>query len=185
MFIIKTQEAAMKWQQLIVNAYETMFQELEKVLDGLTAEDLHKRPSPGANPIGWLCWHTIRSCDRLLGDAVLGKQLWISEGWYKKFNRPPDLNDTGFGHTDTQVDALRIPDVKTLLSYEQAVKKALFSYFLGLTEKELDREAATSIKPGTTTAVHLRIVGALNNLQHVGQAGYVRGLIKGHGWYGR
>jgi hypothetical protein len=175
----------MKWQQLIVNLYEAMFQELEKVLNGLTTEDLHKRPSTGANPIGWLCWHTIRSCDRFLGDAVLGEQLWIKDGWHNKFNRPPDLNDTGFGHTDTQVNALKIPDVKTLVAYEQAVKKSLINYLQGLTEKDLDREAASSIRPGTTASVHSRVSGTLLNLQHVGAAAYVRGLIKGHGWYGR
>jgi len=175
----------MEWQQLIVNLYEAMFKEMEKVLDGLTTDDLHKRPSPGANPIGWLCWHTIRSCDRFLGDAVLGNQLWIKDGWHKKFNRAPDLNDTGFGHSDAQVDALKIPDTETLLAYEQAVKKSLFGYLQGLTEKELDREAANSIRPGTTTTVHARLAATLLNLQHVGAAAYVRGIIKEQGWYGR
>jgi hypothetical protein len=169
----------------MANSYKNMFQELEKVLDGLTVEDLHKRPSPGANPIGWLCWHTIRSCDRLLGDVVLGKQLWISEGWHKKFNRPDDFNDTGFGHTNEQVDALKIPDVKTLLDYERVVAEPLLKYIERLTEQELDRETPNSQVPGTTRPAHLRLAGALLNLQHVGAAAYVRGMIKGHGWYGR
>jgi hypothetical protein len=169
----------------MIECYRTMFQEMEKVLDGLTTEDLHKRPSTGANPIGWLCWHTIRSCDRFLGDVVLGEQLWIKEGWHKKFNRLPDLKDTGFGHADAQVDALRIPDVKTLLDYERAVAKPLLKYLEELTEKELDRKAPNYIRPGTAGAVHMRLTGTLNNLQHVGQAGYVRGLIKGQGWYAR
>jgi hypothetical protein len=121
----------------------------------------------------------------LLGDVVLGKQLWISEGWHKKFNRPSDLNETGNGYTDAQVDALKIPDVKTLLAYERAVMEPLLRYIETLTEKELDREVPASWLPGTTTPVHSRLVGALNNLQHVGQAGYVRGIIKVHGWYGR
>jgi hypothetical protein len=175
----------MRWQQMMANSYQNMFSEIEKVLDGLTVEDLHKRPSPGANPISWLCWHTIRSCDRLLGDVVLGKQLWISEGWHKKFNRPPDLNETGNGYTDAQVDALKIPDVKTLLDYMHAVMPPLLKYVEGLTEEELDRETPNSQAPGTTRPAHLRLAGALNNLQHVGQAGYVRGIIKVHGWYGR
>jgi len=37
----------------------------------------------------------------------------------------------------------------------------------------------------TTTTVEQRILGTINNFQHVGQAGYVRGLISGIGWYGR
>ena len=175
----------MRWQQLMVNSYQNMFQELENVLDGLTLEDLHKRPSPGANPIKWLCWHTIRSCDRLLGDVVMGQQLWISKGWHKKFNRPPDFNETGKGFTDAQVDALKIPDAKTLLEYEKAVKEPLLRYIEGLSEQELDREVPASWEPGTTSPVHARLTGALLNLQHIGAAAYVRGIIKGHGWYGR
>jgi len=175
----------MRWQYLLVDAYQRMSQELEEVLDGLTVEDLHKRPSPGANPIGWLAWHVTRSCDRLLGDVVLGEQLWISEGWHKRFNRPPDLNDTGNSHTDAQVDALEIPDVKTLLDYHHAVIKPLLRYLDRLTESELDRETPNSQHPGTTRPVHSRLIGGLNNLQHVGQAAYVRGLIKGHRWSGR
>ena len=175
----------MKWQKMMANAYRNMFSEIEKVLDGLTVEDLHKRPTIGANPIGWLCWHTIRSCDRLLGDVILGKQLWISEGWHKKFNCLPDFNDTGSGHSPAQVDTLKIPDVKTLLDYQCAVMDPLLRYIEGLTEKELDRETPNSQIPGTTRPVYSRLAGVLLNLQHVGQAGYVRGMIKGHGWYGR
>ncbi len=175
----------MKWQQMIADAYHSMFSEIEKVLDGLTVEDLHKRPFPGANPIGWLCWHTVRSCDRLLGDVVLGQQLWISAAWHKKFNRPADFNDTGYGHTNAQVDALKIPDIKTLLDYMSAVKEPLLRYIEGLTEKELDRGTPSLQMPGTMQPVYLRLVHVLNNMQHVGAAAYVRGIIKGHGWYGR
>jgi hypothetical protein len=175
----------MKWQQFLVDLYHSMFRELEKMLDGLSDEDLPKRPAPGANPIGWLSWHTVRSCDRFLGDVVLGQQLWISQGWHAKFNRQPNFNETGVGFTDDQVDALRIPDIKTLLEYEEAVREALIKYLGGITEVELDRQAPNSQAPGTNRPVHDRLVGILNNYQHVGQAGYVRGIIKGHGWYGR
>jgi hypothetical protein len=175
----------MRWQSLIADEFRLMSSELEKVLDGLTTEDLHQRPSPGANPIGWLCWHTIRSCDRFLGDVVLGEQLWIKDGWHKKFGKPPDFNDTGFGYTNAQVDALKIPDIKILLDYHRVVITLLLKYMENLTEKELDRQAPYSIQPGTTKPVSERLVGALNNTQHIGQAGYARGIIKGHGWYGR
>jgi len=175
----------MKWQQFLVEQYQSMFRELEIVLDGLSVEDLSRRPAPGANPIGWLCWHTVRSCDRFLGDVALGQQLWISQGWHTKFNRIPNFNDTGVGFTDDQVDALRIPDMKTLLEYEKAVARALSKYLGDLTEEELDREAPNSQIPGSSRPVHARLLGILNNFQHVGQAGYVRGMIKGPRWYGR
>jgi hypothetical protein len=176
----------MKWQNMIAESYENMFQEMEKVLHGLSMDDLHKRPCLTANPIGWLCWHSIRSCDRLLGDVVLGKQLWISAGWNRKFMRPPDPNDTGKGHSLASVDALHIPSTKILLDYAKAVKKPLLAYIKTLTNQELNKEYPSSQEPGTTRPVYSRITGVLShNLQHIGQAGYVRGIIKGHGWYGR
>jgi hypothetical protein len=175
----------MRWQQLIVDLYQRMSQEMEQVLDGLTIEDLHKRPAPGANPIGWLCWHATRSMDRTIGDVILGEQLWIKDGWHKKFNRPSDFNDTGVGHSDAEVDNLRIPDMQTLLSYHRAVMDQTLSYLEKISEEDLDKEFLISQYPGTKTTLHLRLVGTLNNLQHVGQAAYVRGLIKGHRWSGR
>ncbi len=175
----------MKWQQLVADSYQSMFRELERVLDGLNTTDLSKRPAAGANPIGWLCWHTVRSCDRFLGDIVLGEQLWVRDGWHAKFGRPADFNETGSGFSDVQVDALEVPSVQLLIDYERAVADALGKYLVALTENELDREAPNSQIPGTTRVVHARLQGILNNFQHVGQAGYVRGMIKGHGWYGR
>ncbi len=174
----------MKWQQFLVNIFQRMSREVEQVLDGLTTEDLHQRPSPGANPIGWLIWHATRSLDRTIGDAILGEQLWISEGWHKKFNLPPD-HDTGYGHTDAQVDNLKIPDVQTLLDYHRTVMKVMLNYLENLSEDDLDKECPYSVVPGTKQALYLRIVANINDTQHIGQAGYVRGLIKGHRWYGK
>lgn len=175
----------MKWQQFIIEVYRRMSQELEHVLDGLTIEDLHQRPSPGANPIGWLCWHVTRSLDRTVGDVILGKQLWIRDGWHKRFNMPPDPQNTGYGHTDAQVDALRIPDIKTLLDYHHAVMKVTLRYLENLSEDGLDKEYPYSVEPGSKRAVYLRLISNTHDIQHVGQAAYVRGLIKGHRWYGR
>jgi hypothetical protein len=176
----------MRWQPLIIGMYRRMSQEMAQVLNGLTTEDLHKRPSPGANPIGWLCWHTTRSLDWTVGDVISGEQVWIKDGWHKTFHPPPEPNDTGCGHTDAQVDNLKIPDIKTLLDYHRAVMKPLINYLERLTEQELDRECKSSQHPGTTAPAHSRLVGVLiYNLQYIGQAAYVRGLIKGHGWYGR
>jgi hypothetical protein len=38
---------------------------------------------------------------------------------------------------------------------------------------------------GTTSTVEGRTMGTIYNFQHVGHSGYVRGLMKGIGWYGR
>ncbi len=170
--------------EMLAYQFRWMSDQLLAVLDGLTVADIKQRPAPGANPIGWLCWHVTRSCDRLLGDAFLGEQLWLSEGWHKKFNREPDFNDTGVGHTDAQVDGLYFPDVQTLRDYHKAVLGALFEKIKTLSETALDQPCQNSHAQENPQTMARRIVGVLNNLQHVGQAHYVRGIIKGHRWYG-
>lgn len=176
----------MKWQQLLVDVYRRLSKEFENILDGLTLEDLKQSPAPDANTIGWLLWHTTRSLDRTVGDVMWGEQLWTKEGWYAKFSRSTDPNDTGWKHSSEDVANLKIPDVKTLLEYQRDVVEQSVRYLENLSEADLTHEFDNSMKPGTTAPVHLRIIGNINDCyQHVGQAAYVRGLIKGQGWLGR
>lgn len=174
----------MNMPQFMAYQFRWMSDQLLTVLDGLTVAEIKQRPAPGANPIGWLCWHVTRSCDRLLGDAFLGEQLWISDGWHRKFSREPDFNDTGVGHTDEQVDGLYFPDVRTLRDYHNAVMEKLIDNIGTLTDADLDRDCYNSHARENPQTMARRIVGVLNNLQHVGQAHYARGIIKGHRWYG-
>ena len=175
----------MKWQDLIAETYRTLSEEYENTLDGLTIDDLHKRPAPDANTIGWLLWHTARSYDRTVGDVMSGEQLWIKEKWYKKFKRNPNLNDTGYRHSPEEVGDLYIPDVETLRDYQRAVIKTSVEYIEKLTEEELDRDCPLSTHPGTTATAGMRIIGNINDCyQHVGQAAYVRCLIIEQGWLG-
>jgi hypothetical protein len=176
----------MKWRQLLKEVYVKLSQSFEEVLDGLTVDDLHKSPAPDANNIGWLLWHATRSLDRTVGDVILGEQLWIRDGWHARFHRKPDLNETGVGHSFRDVAEFRVPDIETLRKYHQGVMEKSVNYLDTLSENELDREFDNSLHPGKTTPVHLRIVGNINDcFQHVGQAAYVRGLLKGQGWLGR
>lgn len=175
----------MKWQQLLIEVYKRMTSEIEEILEGLSMEDIHKRPGIGANPIGWLIWHETRSMDRILGDIVLGEQLWITKGWHRKFNLPPDPTNTGYGNTAAQVTAFNPPDIVSLGDYHRAVAKEMIKFLSQLTEEDLDKEYPYSVKPGTTLKLADRLVSSINDFQHIGQAGYARGMVCGHGWYGR
>jgi hypothetical protein len=176
----------MKWQQLLAEVYLKLSSEFENILDGLALEDLHRRPAPDANTIGWLLWHTTRSLDRTIGDVIRGEQLWIKEGWYARFNREPDPNETGVGHSFREAGEFKVPDIQTLRDYHRAVISVTLEYLGSLSETELDKEFEASYSSGTTAPVHRRILGNINDcFQHVGQAAYVRGLLKGQGWLGR
>lgn len=175
----------MKWQECTLDIFSRIQQELEQVLNGLTVEDLNYQPKRESNSIGWLAWHSARSQDRMNADLFGEEQLWIRDKWYARFNREPDPRDTGVGHTTEQAAAFRAPDSQTLLDYYHAVSERTRVYITTrLTEADLKREVRSPTL-GTTNTVEGRLLGVINNLQHIGQAGYVRGMLKGKGWYDR
>ena len=175
----------MNLQKFVMDIYDRRYQELEKVVTGMTTEQLQYQPKPESNSIGWLIWHAIRTQDRMNADLFGEDQLWVNAQWYLKFNRTPDQNDTGYGHTPAQVASFKAPDAQTLLDYARMVHDRTGEYITTrLTENDLDRVVySPTLK--TTNTVEQRILSTINDFQHIGQAGYVRGLLTGIGWYGR
>ena len=176
----------MKWQQLILDLFLRISKELEKVLEGLALDDLNQRPAPECNSIGWLAWHLTRSHDRNITELAGEEQVWIKDKWHTRFKRAPDPAETGFGHSSEDAAAFISPDSRILLQYHHAVVKRIEHYLSSmLSESELEREVYSPTLRNTST-VHARLVGIISEgFQHVGQAAYVRGLLKGKGWLGR
>lgn len=172
----------MKWQELIIDGYGRVLQILERALTGLAPEDLNEQPHPDSNSIGWIAWHLARVQDRHFANLMGEEQLWIAAGWYARFNRPPDVDDTGARHTSEQVAAFKSPDVQTFLDYYRSVYDRTKRYIFGLSEADLDRQLDDPrYQPPLT--VGGRLVNVISdNLQHAGQVAYLRGLLKGKGW---
>jgi len=172
----------MTGNNLLTDGYGRIVQMLERVLNGLSQDDLNEQPRPDCNSIGWLAWHLTRVQDDHIAGLMGEEQLWISEGWHAKFNRAPERKDIGFGHTSEQVAAFKSPDVETFLGYHHAVLERSQRYISSLSSSDFDRELnEPRFQPLPTVGV--RLVSVLgDSLQHVGQAAYVRGLLKGKGW---
>ena len=168
----------MEWQQLIIDFFVRISQELERVVSGLTIEDLNQQPNPDCNSIGWLAWHLTRSHDRNLSELARKQQLWVKDKWHAKFNRAPDPTDTGFNHSPDDVRAFRSPDGKTILEYHNAVLELAKQYIdNNLSENDLKRRVKSPTLKNVAT-VRRRLLGIISEgLQHVGQAAYVRGLL--------
>jgi uncharacterized damage-inducible protein DinB len=172
----------MKCHDLLMDGYTRISQVLERAVNGLSVDDLKWQPRPDANNIGWLAWHLTRVQDDHIASLMGEEQLWVQDGWHAKFNRPADSSDRGFGHTPEQVTAFQSPEAETLLSYHQAVSERSKRYLLTLSETDLDRELnEPQYQPLPTVGVRLISILA-DNLQHAGQAAYVRGLLQGKGW---
>jgi hypothetical protein len=96
-------------------------------LKDLSREELFAPPKPH---IAWLAWHIARVQDANFSGLMECPQLWISDGWYARFNMPPDPKDYGSGHRQTpaQVEAFTVNDKRLLLDYLDAVFARTKSY---------------------------------------------------------
>jgi len=174
----------MEWDDLLSDGYGRVPEVLERVLKGLTQDDLDWQPRPDCNSIGWLAWHLTRQQDAQIAALTGEEQLWVKDGWHVRFNRPPDAGDIGFGHSPEQVAAFKSPDTETLLSYQRAVLERSKQYFLTLSKADLDKELDEPwFQPLPTVGV--RLISIMDDaIIHAGQAAYLRGLRQGRGWQG-
>ncbi|BCY14055.1 DUF664 domain-containing protein [Actinoplanes sp. L3-i22] len=145
-------------------------------IDGLTPEQLHWAPKPGANSIGWLIWHLTRVHDHHVADVLDAEQIYVTGDWAQRFGRKSDPSDTGYAHTAADVAAVVPVSAAALTDYYQAVHERTVGYLGGLTESDLDRIVDRRWDPPVTLGV--RLVSVYDDCaQHAGQAAYIRGLL--------
>jgi len=173
----------MDWHDLVLDGYNRIFELLDPALQGLCRDDLDRQPKPESNPIGWTVWHLARGQDAQVADLSGGEQLWLKDGWHKKFKRPADAEDTGYGHTPAEVAAFKSPSAAVLLEYCRAVVAASQRYLKSLPVKELDRVLDEDYQPKPTVGVRIVSIMA-DSLGHAGEAAYIRGLLKADDWLG-
>ena len=140
-----------------------------------TVEELTYRPSESANSIAWLVWHLTRIQDNHISDLLGKEQVW-KEGWSKKFDLPFPEDDTGYGHKSKEVGYVRA-DSKLLLDYFMAVYDETIKYIDSLKEEDYKKVVDKRWDPPVTLGVRLISVIS-DDLQHAGQAAYVKGLTR-------
>jgi hypothetical protein len=146
-----------------------------EVVDGLDVEALTWRPSEDANPIGWLVWHLARVQDDHVADVAGRSQVWHAGTWAVRFGLPDDEDSIGYGWSSERVGRLRPEDPAALIEYLRAVTAASTSYLATVADDDLEDVVDDGWDPPVTLAV--RLVSVLSDdLQHAGQAAYVRGL---------
>ncbi|MGC4759508.1 mycothiol transferase [Micromonospora trifolii] len=162
---------------LLTEAYDRLPDLVRAAVDGLSPDQLRQQPGRGANSVGWLVWHLTRVQDHHVADLLDTEQIWVSGDWAGRFGLAADPDDTGYGHSPAQVAAVRPESAQALIDYYEAVAARTGSFLTGLVSADLDRVVDEAWDPPVTLGVRLVSV-ADDDLQHVGQAAYVRGLIK-------
>lgn len=167
----------MNVSDVLTEGFDRLPDLVRSAVKGLSAEQLRWAPAPGANPVGWLVWHLTRVEDGHIAELLDQDQVWVTDGWAGRFGLEPDADDSGYGHTAAEVAAVRPESAAALVEYYDAVAARTRELLRGLTDKDLDRIVDENWNPPVTLGV--RLISVLNDeTQHVGQAAYVRGLIR-------
>ncbi|WP_436959611.1 mycothiol transferase [Streptomyces sp. SudanB182_2057] len=164
-------------KDILIDGYGRIREEVHAVLDGLGPEELHRRPAPDANSVAWLVWHLARVQDDHIADAFGLDQVWLAQDWQKRFGLDLPRHDTGYGHTPAKVAKVRVESAGLLTGYYDAVHEQTLGALRTLTAGDLDRVVDERWDPPVGLGV--RLVSVLSDdLQHVGQAAYLRGLVQ-------
>ena len=161
--------------ELLTDAFERVLKITTAAVDGLTEEQLASRPDPDANSIAWLVWHLARVQDDHVADVAGTEQVWTARDFVGRFDLPLDSEATGYGMSSEEVGHVRA-SAELLAHYVAAVHEATAAYVATLEPGDLDRVVDERWDPPVTLGV--RLVSVLSDdLQHAGQAAYLKGLL--------
>lgn len=162
--------------ELLADAFGRIQEIVHEAVDGLSPEELAFRADEDANTVGWLIWHLTRVQDDHVADVAGTEQAWTAQGWDTRFDLPLSAGAIGYGDSPEDVAVVRVKSVELLTGYHDAVYKNTLRYVRGLTDDDLDRIVDKRWNPPVTLGVRLVSVVS-DDLQHVGQAAFVRGLL--------
>lgn len=166
----------MSVSELVIDGFDRVQQVVHRAVTDLAQDQLATPVEEGANTIAWLVWHLTRIQDDHLADLEDAPQVWTEQGWHDRFGLPFAPGATGYGHGPDDVAAVRAP-ADLLLGYHDAVHDQTVQWLKGLKESQLDQVVDEAWDPPVTLAVRLVSVTS-DNLQHAGQAAFVRGILE-------
>jgi len=161
---------------LLEDAFERIRDAVHPAVTGLSPEELAFRPDMESNSIAWLIWHLTRIQDDHIAKIDGHEQIWTANGWAERFALPLDVADTGYGH-DPDMVPLVAADARLLIGYFEDVHQATLGFLRTLEETDLTRVVDPGWDPPVTMAIRLVSVVS-DDLQHVGQAAYTRGIVQ-------
>jgi uncharacterized damage-inducible protein DinB len=160
---------------LLSDAFDRIRDAVHPAVQGLTTDELVARLDPEANSIAWLVWHLTRIQDDHVAGVAKAEQVWTADGWVSRFGLPFDDGETGYGQGPDEVAQVRA-EAALLTGYHDAVHARTIAYLQTVADHDLATVVDGSWDPPVTLATRLVSVIA-DDLQHVGQAAFLRGVI--------
>ncbi|QCH25692.1 mycothiol transferase [Mycobacteroides salmoniphilum] len=166
--------AAASARELLRDSFTRIIEHVREVTDGLPDSWLTYRPTPDANSIAWLIWHSARCQDAQICAITGDEPLWTARGWEPRFGLDLPADSNGYGHTPQDV-AKVVATVDLLSGYYGDVHEMTLRYIESLTDSGLARVVDSHWDPPVTASV--RLVSIVDDCaQHLGQAAYLRGI---------
>lgn len=163
-------------RELLRDAFTRLIEHVDDLTDGLTDDVAYHRPAPEANTITWLIWHSARMQDAQVCDIAGIEQAWFRDGWVDRFALDLPRDEHGYGHTPEDVAKVRAP-ADLLSGYYHAVHKLSLEYVASVSADELATIVDERWTPPVTASA--RLVSVFDDAaQHLGQAAYIRGLVR-------
>jgi uncharacterized damage-inducible protein DinB len=166
----------MTTSDILIDAFERVRDGVHPAVNGLTREELAFRVDGESNSIAWLVWHLTRIQDDHIATLDGAEQVWTDLGWRERLALPFDAEDTGYGHGPGDV-ALVTAEATSLLGYFEDVHDKTQAFLRSLTDADLIRVIDPNWDPPVTLGIRLVSVIA-DDLQHVGQAALLRGILQ-------
>ena len=166
----------MKATEMVVKSLEENREYVENAIKGLSSEELAWVPKPHSNSIVFLMWHLARVEDLWINRILLaGKEIYESEGWYKKFKTT--AADNGFMYDVAKLKAWPVPALILIKEYAAVIRKKTIAYLKSLNEKQMDEARDFGWRKGTTATALSHLISEVG--EHSGQIGYIKGIMKG------
>jgi hypothetical protein len=161
-------------RELLRDAFTRLIEHVDELTAGLTEEQANYRPTPDANSIAWLIWHSARVQDIQLAPIAGIEQVWTHDGWVDRFGLDLPRNDSGYGHGPDEVAKVHAP-AELLAGYYHALHKVTLEFVARVTGEDLARIVDRNWDPPVTASA--RIVSIIDDCaQHLGQAAYLLGI---------
>jgi hypothetical protein len=166
----------MQISELVEAALNNVSRTTGRVLKDLSQQELAWCAKDDCNPIGFIYFHMARFEDSFMLSRILDKTpLWESQKWFEKLGMAP--TETAGGYTAEQIKNFKVPDIKVLRAYYEAVRAEVLLALKMQDSSQLDRIVKTPW--AEVPAGSLLAMAITHQAEHAGEMSYIRGLQKG------